>query len=425
MAKEKSVTELKDEKKQLSARSKAIIDKAKGEKRQLNAEESEELGANQCRMAEINLEIEEREDENRQSKRQHQPQGGKFSLRRAIANMVDGNQQNDTDAAVIDAATTQHNMSGAQMADKRSIVIPVNMEKRAAFTAATEAATGVVIDEEQQEMLLPLQSALVLSRAGARFMTGLQGNIYWPKFSGANVFWEAENAEAKDGAGAFSKGELFKPLRLTAYVDISKQLLVQENTSVEAYIRQAIAVAIAQKIEQTAFSTETGVDNTPDGMFGTLDENVKGDMTWAQIVAMETNADVQNALFGNLSYILHPALVGKAKTKVKDSSGAGGFIFTGNGDGQLNGYRALRTNNLPKELRGTPGDGDEQPAVKGEEYGIVFGNWADYFIGQWGGIELLVDPYTQALKGTVRLITNSYWNMGFIRKESFCIASMK
>lgn len=424
MSKEKSITELKDEKNQISARSKAIIEKARGEKRQLNAEENEQLGANQCRMAEINLEIEEREDENRQKGRSHQPKGGRFSLRRAISNMVDGNPQNDVEAEVIEAATTHHNTSGAQMADRRGIVVPVNVERRAAFTAATEAATGVVIDEEQQEMLLPLQSALVLSRAGARFMTGLQGNIYWPEFSGANVFWEAEDDSAKDGAGAFSKGDLFKPLRLTAYVDISKQLLVQENASVEAYIRQAIAVAIAQKIEQTAFSKETSVANTPDGMFGTLDSTIKGDMTWAQIVAMETNADVQNALFGNLSYILHPALVGKAKTKVKDASGAGGFIFTGNGDGQLNGYRALRTNNLPKGLRGTPAAG-EQEAIPGDEYGIVFGNWADYFIGQWGGIELLVDPYTQALKGTVRLITNSYWNMGFIRKESFCIASMK
>ena len=189
MAKEISITELKDEKKQLSARSKAIIEAAKGEKRQLNAEENEELGANQCRMAEINLENEEREAQHRQQGKHHVPPGqGKFSLRRAIANMVDGNQQNDADASVIDAATTHHNMSGAQMADKRSIVVPVNMESRAAFTAATEAVTGVVIDEEQQEMLLPLQSSLVLAQAGARFMTGLQGNIYWPEFSGANVF---------------------------------------------------------------------------------------------------------------------------------------------------------------------------------------------------------------------------------------------
>ena len=260
MSKEKSITELKDEKNQISARSKAIIEKARGEKRQLNAEENEQLGANQCRMAEINLEIEEREDENRQKGRSHQPKGGRFSLRRAISNMVDGNPQNDVEAEVIEAATTHHNTSGAQMADRRGIVVPVNVERRAAFTAATEAATGVVIDEEQQEMLLPLQSALVLSRAGARFMTGLQGNIYWPEFSGANVFWEAENASAKDGAGAFSKGDLFKPLRLTAYVDISKQLLVQENASVEAYIRQAIAVAIAQKIDCLLYTSDAADD---------------------------------------------------------------------------------------------------------------------------------------------------------------------
>lgn len=414
MPKEKSITELRDERNQLTARSKEITAGARKETRMLNEGEQKELGEIQCRLADINIEIATHEEENRGKGKQHQPQEGKFSLRRAIANMVEGNQQNDAEASVIDATITQHNMSGAQKADKRSIVVPVNMENRAAFTATTEANTGVVIDEVQQEMLLPLQSALVLARAGARFMSGLQGNIYWPKFSGANVFWEGENAKAQDGAGEFSKDSLFKPLRLTAYVDISQQLLAQENTSVEAYIRQAIAIAIAQKIEQTAFSVNTGVDNTPDGMFHTLNENIKGAMTWEQIVAMETQADAQDALFGNISYILHPALVGKAKTKVKDASGAGGFIFTGNGGGQLNGYKALRTNNLPKAL----GEGSD-------EFGIVFGNWDNYFVGQWGGIELLVDPYTQALNGTIRLITNSYWNMGFIRKESFTIASMK
>ena len=208
MAKEKSITELKDERNQLIARSKEIINGAKTEKRQFKPEEAEELGTNQQRRAEIGLEIEEHEVMNRQQGKRHQPIANeRFSLRRAIANMVDGAQQNESDASVIDAATTLHNTSGAQMADKRSIVVPVNLESRAAFTAATEAATGVIIDEEQQEMLLPLQSALVLARAGARFMTGLQGNIYWPQFSGANVFWEGENEEAEDGAGKFSKGD--------------------------------------------------------------------------------------------------------------------------------------------------------------------------------------------------------------------------
>ena len=60
-----------------------------------------------------------------------------------------------------------------------------------------------------------------------------------------------------------------------------------------------------------------------------------------------------------------------------------------------------------------------------DEFGIVFGNWADYFLGQWVAIDMTVDPYTQATKGLVRLVINSYWNMGMIRKESFTIASLK
>lgn len=416
MPKLKSITELMDEKKQLSARSKEVIEKAKTEKRQLSAEENELLGANQIRMQEINLEIEERKDENSHEGKQHEPTKKAFSLARSIRNMVNGRAQDESDAVILNAAAEKHSKSVATEKDERSIVIPVSVEKRTAFTAGAESTTGVVIDQDQQEMLLPLQNALVLAKAGARFMTGLQGDIYWPTFSGANVNWEGENDEAKDGAGKFAKGKVFKPLRLTAYVDISKQLLIQENQSVEAYIRQAIATAIAQKLETTAFDKQKDQPNTPDGMFDTtlLDKTIKGELNWANVVAMETNADIKNALYGNLAYIMNPALIGKAKTKVKDASGAGGFIFTGNGDGMLNGYKALRTNSIPSKI----GDGSD-------EFGIAFGNWADYFIGQWGGIELMVDPYTQATKGMVRLIVNSYWNMGFIRNESFCIASMK
>lgn len=415
MAKEKSITDLKDEKKQLISRSKEIIEKAKSEKRQFSKEENEELGEAQARMAEINLEIESKEDENRSKRpvKTVSAGNGNFSLRRAILAQMNKTEQRDSEAAVIEEASKLHRSVAATAENCGELIVPLSYQKRAAYTAGTEATTGVVIDEEQQELLLPLEANLVLSQAGVRMMTGLVGNIYWPKHSAAQVFWEGENDEAKDGKGEFSKGKLYSPNRLTAYVDISKQLLIQENRSVEGLIRQLLAIAIAQKVEKTALSNAAHEDNVPDGIFQTLGKT-KGDMDWAKIVELETNADLNNALFGNLAYIMHPSLVGKAKTKVKDVSGAGGFIFGNEGIGMLNGYRALRTNNIPKGLQ----DGKD-------EFGIVFGNWADYFLGQWGAIDMTVDPYTQATKGMVRLVINSYWNMGMIRPESFTIASMK
>lgn len=417
MAKEKSITELKDEKKQLQSRSRSIIEAAKGEKRQFTAEENEELGINQTRMAEINLEIDEKETENRQAPaRRMESTNKQFSLRRAILAQMNKTEQRDSEAAVIEEATKLHRSVAATAENSGELIIPMSYAKRAAYTAGTEKTTGVVIDEEQQELLLPLESNLVLSQAGVRMMTGLVGNISWPEHSATKVFWEGENAPAKDGSGAFKKGKMFSPKRLTSYVDLSKQLLIQENRSVEGTIRRLMAIAIAQKLEQTAFSKEDHTDNVPDGIFqsGNLSETVKGTMNWEQIVAMETSADLNNALFGNLAYIMNPTLVGKAKTKVKDASGAGGFIFGNDGQGMLNGYRALRTNNIPKGLQ-----------ESSDEFGIVFGNWADYFLGQWGAIDMLVDPYTQASNGMVRLVINSYWDMGMIRKESFTVASLK
>ena len=47
------------------------------------------------------------------------------------------------------------------------------------------------------------------------------------------------------------------------------------------------------------------------------------------------------------------------------------------------------------------------------------GNWSDYVIGQWGGIDLTVDPYTQAANGKVRLVINAYFDAKPRRADSF------
>ena len=47
--------------------------------------------------------------------------------------------------------------------------------------------------------------------------------------------------------------------------------------------------------------------------------------------------------------------------------------------------------------------------------GLILGDFSELTIGQWGGIEVLVDPYTQAVNGTVRLVVNSYWDY-FVRR---------
>ena len=411
MAKEKSITELRAEKQKLHTRASEILATAKAEGRSLNEAENKEFNDAQFRMQEITNEINGHittlEGRGRQLNA-----GEKFSLRRAILNASNNVGQTDAELQVMARAAEIHRRSGCDDLAGQ-ISIPLATEKRALFTAASEAATGVLIDEEQKELLLPLEANLVLSQAGARMMTGLQGNIYWPKFSDVDVHWEGENTSAKDAGGQFSKGEVYKPVRLTATASFSKQLLVQDNIDVELFIRTRIAQKMAQKIEQTAFSATKLSEYAPQGIFTGADLDVTGAMSWANIVAMETKLAGANALMGNLAYIMRPELRGAAKTKVKDSSGAGGFVIEGNGQGLLNGYKCLASTNVPTALG------------ENSEHGIVFGNWSDYFIGQWGSLDIVVDPYSQAKESIVNVTVTMWVNMGAIRPESFSIGSLK
>ena len=126
---------------------------------------------------------------------------------------------------------------------------------------------------------------------------------------------------------------------------------------------------------------------------------------------METGVDAGNALFGNLAYIVRPEIYGAAKSTLKSSStGAAAFIINGEDGPTLNGYRVLRTNNLVSNAAA---------GAASANYGAIFGNFADLFIGQWGALDITVDQYTQATYGAIRLVVNSYWDFGPLRTASF------
>lgn len=393
---ELSITELRAQKHELQEEANGIIVAARTASRNLTDDENARLGEIHLRMHEINTEMAGRDL--RPVQRQSRNASERFSLQRALNALVCGREQRDSEARVIEEAR-----AGA-IADTNGLFIPI--ENRAAVTVS---GSDGVVDTDYQDILLPLLPQLTLPKAGARFMTGLRGNIAWPAYSGTTAAWAAETGDASDGGGTITS-KVFKPKRLTAYVDISRQLLEQENQSVEAVLRQTLAEAVAQKIEATVFGNHTSASEMPDGLFtgfaGTAEE-----LSWAGIVGMETECDLANALLGSLGYILHPTLVGLAKTTVKDISGAGGFVFNEGQDfnfaGLLNGYKVFRTNHMPSSVGGG--------------YGAVFANWSDYLVAQWGSVQILVDQYTQATKGVVRLVLNSYWDLGKIRDESFVV----
>ena len=227
-------------------------------------------------------------------------------------------------------------------------------------------------------------------QAGANYMTGLVGNVSIPVYNGSNVGWAGEIEAATNGAGTFTE-VMLEPKRITAYIDVSKQFLLQDSVSAEAMLRSDIVRAISNKLEATILGDAAGNAKQPGGLFNGA--SALADTSYASMVEMIQTLEEAN-VSGDIKYIVSPSIKASLKTTSKDA-GSGRFVMEGN---EVDGVPVLCTS-----------------ACKG----VVVGNFADYVIGQWGSIDLTVDPYSQATNGKVRLVVNAYFDAKPRRAEAF------
>jgi len=172
---------------------------------------------------------------------------------------------------------------------------------------------------------------------------------------------------------------------------------------------------VVEAIEDKSI-TGDGTNDTPTGIINTsgIGSVVGGDNgaapDWADIINLEKEVAVDNADIGSLAYLTNPKVRAKLKTTALDS-GSGLFVWGNDRSYPLNGYAAGVTTLVPSNL--TKGTSSEVCSA------IIFGNFADLLIGQWGGMEVLLDPYTKALNYQYQLIINVLADIGVRNAESF------
>ncbi|MDQ1345055.1 MAG: hypothetical protein QG586_585 [Pseudomonadota bacterium] len=326
----------------------------------------------------------------------------RFSFLRALHALA-----NPTDQAAQRAAAFEFEASQAQAAKlgktSRGLMVPEDVLRRDLITGTTSGtAKGgnlVATDLLSGSFIDVLRNKMVLPAAGARFMAGLQGNVAIPKKTTSSTsYWVGENAAPTEGAMVFGQVTM-SPKTLAAYVDFSRRLAIQSSLDVENMVRDDLTTGIAVALDEAGLGGAK--TNGPTGVRGTsgigsvaIGTN-GGAPTWASIVGLEKAVEVDNALLGSLAYITNAAVRGKLKTTPKQSSGVEGNFLLGESATSLNGYNFLTTNAVPSNL--TKGSATSVCSA------MLFGNWSDLIIGQWSGIDLLVDPYTGSKEGTVRV----------------------
>lgn len=383
----KNSVELLDEKSQLKQKAYQMIDKATQEIRNFTETEKAEYESIVENLRNINEELRNLEEkmkapETKTTKSNYQMETRNFSLLTAIRNCANNVAMDPVTSAVVAEGENEMRKSGLSYSGQ----IQLPLEERA-ITVANEGAD--VVPVEIMDIVKPLQARNVMVAAGAKFLTGLVGDVQYPVMSKVACSWEGETTEASDSEITFSNVKL-TPKRLTCVVPISKQFLVQDSIGAENAIREEIINAINAKLEATIFSDEERTNTIPGGL-GKTWESVS---SFDDLVDFEAGIEEANVT-GDMKYILSPkakaALRGMAKSTKSTQ-----LVYE---NGEVDGTPALVTTHI------------------GTTY-FVYGDFSQYIIAQWGSLDILVDSYTLASKGMVRLVVTGYFDALPLRAEA-------
>ena len=313
-----------------------------------------------------------------------------FSLLKAINDIANNRSLDAVSQAVINAGADEMRSAGQSFSGQ--IQLPV--ESRAAVTVTDEHDD--VIEVQFADLLTPLRAKNVLVAAGAKYMSGLIGDVQVPIMGAGNVTWEGEVASAKEAGYTFSSKKL-QPKRLTAYVDISKQFLVQDSIGAEQAIRADIVAAINSKLESTILGSGEGSTTTPAGIFH--GQSPKTIATFKDICDLEASIEDANVI-GECKYVMS----NKAKAALRNMPKSSKSTQLVMENGEVDGTPVLNTSNV-------------------EAQNIAYGDWNNLAIGQWGSIDLVVDPYTLAKDGQVRIVINAFFDAVTLRPEAFAFGT--
>ena len=423
----KTLKELREERAALVATLTALQGRLQAEKRSMTTEEGTEFDGVTAKIDGIDTEIRRAEKMEELARVAGAPvvdgeekEARAFSFSKLIhevgENKLSGLEKEMVEESAKEARSLGISPNGIYLSNK---VMDLKTREMRTMTAGSATAGGNFIPLEKVGFFDALYAKTVLDQLGATKLTGLSANVDLTGFSsGVSVAWAAETADAASGDPVTAARQL-RPSRIAGYSDISKQLLLQNNQSIDQKIIQSFIKALAVAIEAAAING-SGSSNQPLGLLGTSGINSVAMGTNGAVPSLakvlELVAAVENANAGmNGKFLINPKLVARLK-QTEISSGSGAMImsymayFNGLAD-QIDGKPVFSTTNVPSNL------------TKGSSSGVcsamIYGDWENLVVGQFGGVELVVDPFSQAIGNKTRVVVNQHVGIAVQQPAAF------
>ena len=276
--------------------------------------------------------------------------------------------------------------SGMGEAPNNGFFVPYEVQKRD-MSAGTANAGGVLVATNNlaSSFIDLLRNRAVVAQLGATMLSGLQGNVTIPKqTAGGTAYWLTNETtaitESQQTLGQLS----MTPKNVGAYTEISRQLMQQSSPAADMLVMNDLSRVLALAIDLAALEGSgasgqpTGISNT-----GSIGAVTGTSLAYAGILEFQTDVAAANALAGNCAYVTTPAVAALLAARQRFSS-TDTPLWQGNVlDGTVSGFRAMSTNQVTAAS-------------------MIFGDFSQVVIGEWGMLELALNPYanfTAAISG--------------------------
>jgi len=328
----------------------------------------------------VDIDLSENKNNNTKIKEQRMEN---YSILKMIKDTVEGRKFDETAQEIINAGQAEMRKSSLGFAGQ----IQLPMEYRSPIASAVGVGLETIATDKGK-LEIPLVSNLLLTKIGAKYFGGLVNNYSIPVYSGSAFNWEDENGDAQDAAGSFREITL-SPKRISGELIISKSILMQDSASVEAQLLVDITNELRKKLEESVFGSFAGSTKQPAGIFA----GITGTTTPTYSGITATVAGLENANVNEYTWVLNPSA--KAKLKATDKTNGSKVME----NGEVDGVVAYHSANIKAN-------------------GYAVGDWSQLAIGQWGGLDIQVDPYTYAKKNQISIVVNGFFDFAQIRPEA-------
>lgn len=337
----------------------------------------------------------------------------KFSIRKALLAALDlPGKPRDVDAGREIEIQKECRHRGNQAYDPRSVIVPMEvlMQRPAdevRVVGSTQAGTLIPTDHLAGEVIDLLRAQLAIRQVGARFLTGLSGDIEIPRLAtGAAPSFVAEDVDFVESTPTFDEITM-SPNFVGSIVSITWKMLLQSSPAVEQLLRDDLTATVARAIDGAVINGTT-VDE-PAGLVGNVSIPVVAGaaaLAWDDVLAFRETIELANG--APSGWLANPRTRRKLRNTEKFAASNGEPVMTS--PTQLDGLPFVASTLVPDNL-----------GVGSDEVALILGDFSDLLVGSWSDIEILANPFrdTDFKKGRLSLRATAAMDAVIRRDVSF------